>query len=153
MQIKSMLEKHVNCFSKDKNDLGFCSWVKHEIDVKENESPKQTYHRGLEDRVGEVDNLLKRGVIRESDSPWNSPIVVVKKPNNDLRICLNYRKLNAVTNRPTYHIPDAGHIFDSLSGAKYFSTLDLSNAYYQCEIKEEHKKYTAFNTRKGVGIG
>ena len=153
MQIKSMLEKHAKCFSKDKNDLGFCTWVKHEIDIKDSESPKQTYHRlpiGLEDRVDEeVDNLLKKGVIRESDSPWNSPIVVVKKPNNDLRICLNYRKLNAVTNRPTYHIPDAGHIFDSLSGAKFFSTLDLSNAYYQCEIKEEHKKYTAFNTRKG----
>jgi len=152
-QVRDMLRKHRKCFSKDKNDLGFCPLVKHEIDVKDNESPKQTYHRlplGLEDRVDkEIDSLLKRGIIRDSDSPWNSPIVVVKKPNNELRICLNYKKLNMVTNRPTYYIPDAGQIFDTLAGANFFSSLDLSNAYYQCEIMENHKKYTAFNTRKG----
>ena len=75
-----------------------------------------------------------------SDSPWNAPIVVVKKTNsNDLRICINYKKLNNVTIKPTYYIPDANQIFDSLHGAKYFSTLDLSSAYYQCGIKEEHK--------------
>ena len=116
--------------------------------------PQQTYHRlplGLEDRVeAEVKDLLKKGIIRESDSPWNSSIVVVKKPNSsDLRICINYKKLNEVTIKPTYYIPDANQIFDSLHGANYFSTLDLSNAYYQCEVKEEHKKYTAFSTRHG----
>ena len=151
-QIKRMLQKHVKCFSKNKDDLGFCPLIKHEIDIKENVSPTQVYHRlplGLEERVDkEIENLLEKNIIRKSKSPWNSPIVVVKKPNNDLRICLNYRKLNAVTNRPTYHIPDSCQIFDSLEGAKFFSTLDLSNAYYQCEIKEEHKKFTAFNSRK-----
>ena len=152
-KIMEILDKYKGSFCKNKDDLGFCPLVKHEIIVKEDESPKQTYHRlpiGLEERVeAEIENLLKKGIIRESNSPWNSPIVVVKKPNNDLRICLNYKKLNAVTVRPTYYIPDAGQIFDSLTGAKFFSTLDLSNAYYQCEIKEEHKKYTAFSTRKG----
>ena len=152
-QIKKMLQKHANSFSRNKDDLGFCPLIKHEIDIKENVSPSQVYHRlplGLEDQVDkEIETLLRKGIIRKSESPWNSPIVVVKKPNNDLRICLNYRKLNAMTNRPTYHIPDSQQIFDSLAGARFFSTLDLSNAYYQCEIKEEHKKFTAFNSRRG----
>ena len=74
----------------------------------------------------------------------------MRKPNsNDLRICINYRKLNAVTNKPTYHIPDSNQLFDALEGAKYFSSIDLSNAYYQCGVEESHTKYTAFNTRKG----
>ena len=148
-----MLRKRANSFSRYEDDLGFCPLITHEIDIKENVSSTQVFHRlplDLEDQVDkEIETLLRKGIIRKSESPWNSPIVVVKKPNNDLRICLNYRKLNAMTNRPTYHIPDSQQIFDSLAGARFFSTLDLSNAYYQCEIKEEHKKFTAFNSRRG----
>lgn len=150
----NLIMDHVQCFTRDKSDLGFCSKVQHEIEVKKDAKPQQIYHRlplGLEERVeAEVKHLLERGIIRESDSPWNSPIVVVKKPNsNDLRICINYKKLNSVTIKPTYYIPDANQIFDSLHGSRYFSTLDLSNAYYQCAVKEEHKKYTAFSTKHG----
>ena len=143
-----------HCTYERKSDLGFCSMVQHEIEIKKDATPKQDYHRlslGLEERVNnEFKELLDKGIIRASDSPWNAPIVVVKKPNsNDLRICINYKKLNNVTIKPTYYIPDANQIFDSLHGAKYFSTLDLSSAYYQCGIKEEHKQYTAFSTRHG----
>ena len=152
--VRKMIEKRSKCFSKNKSDLGFCSLLKHRIDVKPNVQAQQTYHRlpiGMESRVeNEIEELLKKGIIRESNSSWNSPIVVVRKPNSkDLRICLNYRKLNNVTMRPTYYIPDSAQIFDSLEGAQYFSTIDLSNAYYQCEIEEDHKQYTAFNTRMG----
>ena len=88
--------------------------------------------------LSEVDVLLKKGIIRESNSLWNSPIVVVKKPNSkDLRICLNYRKLNNVALRPTYYIPDSTQIFDALEGTTIFSTIDLSEA---CEIEEDHKQ-------------
>ena len=147
-----LIRKHSKCFNQDKRDLGFCSRIKHEINVKKDAVPQQTYHRlplGMEERVEvEVKELLNKGIIRESKSSWNSPIVVVKKPNSkDLRICLNYKKLNNVTIKPTYHIPDTNQIFDSLHGSEYFSSFDLSSAYYQCEIEEDHKKYTAFNTR------
>ena len=96
-----------------------------------------------------VENLEHDGIIRKSFSPWSAPIVVVSKKSGELRMCVDYRRLNSVTIKPIYKIPDNQSLFNHLSNARLFSVLDLSNAYHQCGIKEEHKGYTAFATRKG----
>ena len=88
--------------------------------------------------------LLTTGVIRESESPWASPVVLVRKKTGALRFCVDYRLLNQKTVRDAYVLPRIEECFDYLSGAKYFSCLDLRSGYYQVDIEEEDKPKTAF---------
>lgn len=152
-EVKDLLNEFQDVFSRNKLDIGCCNQVKHHIIVENVPPIRQQIRRvplGLEEKVDElVDDLVKKDVIRESNSAWNSPIVVVKKKSGDIRLCIDYRMLNSVTKKTTYPIPSAQHLFDSLGGSQYFSSIDLSSAYYQCEIEEEHKKFTAFGTRRG----
>ena len=97
----------------------------------------------------QVENLKKMGVIRNSNSPWAAPVVVVIKKNGDFKMCIDFRRLNSVTIKPMYRIPDNQSLFNHLAGATMFSTIDVSNAYYQCEMRESDKISTAFTTRKG----
>ena len=152
-EIFNLLDKYSSLFSTEKNDIGFVPDIEHDIIIKEN-SPCQQIHSKVplhvEDWVDkQVSDLLNRGIIRESHSSWSAPVVVVKKRNGDFRLCIDYRRLNSVTIKPTFQIPDSRTIFDSLNGSRYYSAIDISSAYYQCAVNEEHKKYTAFTTRKG----
>ena len=103
-----------------------------------------------EEKVDEhVEKLLKDGIIRKSTSPWNAALVIVPKKDGTIRMCIDYRNLNAITIRPIFPIPDTKQLLDNLSGNLFFSTIDLSNAYYQCPMVESDKPKTAFATRKG----
>ena len=148
-----LLEKYGHIFSKTKDDIGYCPYVKHEIFVKDTQPIHDSMRRipmGLEGQVDEmVDNMLNKNIIRPSESPWNAALVVVKKKDGNIRLCVDYRNLNSVTIRPVYPIPEAKHLFDTLAGSQYFSAIDLSSAYYQCEVVETDKEKTAFATRKG----
>ena len=96
-----------------------------------------------------VEDLEKKGIISKASSPWNFPLVIVKKKDNGIRLCVDYRKLNSVTSRPIYPIPSSRHLFDSLSGAKYFSAIDLSMGYHQVLVDEKDRQKTAFTTKSG----
>ena len=82
------------------------------------------------------------GVVRESSSPYASPVVVVKKKDNTNRVCLDYRKLNKLTEP----MPTAEHLFQKFSGDKVYSKIDLINGYWQITIPEEDIPKTAFVT-------
>jgi len=84
------------------------------------------------------------GVIRKSNSPWASPVVLCRKKNNKIRMCIDYRKLNSKTIKDSYAIPRIEDILDRLHGAKYFTTVDMKAGYYQVAIEENHKERTAF---------
>ena len=88
--------------------------------------------------------LLKAGIITESESPWSSAVVLVRKKNGALRFCVDYRQLNLRTVRDSYALPRIEESLDLLSGSKYFSCLDLRSGYYQVELEEQHKARTAF---------
>ena len=88
----------------------------------------------------QVENLKKMGVIRNSNIPWAAPVVVVKKKNGDFRMCIDFRRLNSVTVKPMYRVPDNQSLFNYLAGATLFSTIDVLNAYYECEMRESDKK-------------
>lgn len=88
--------------------------------------------------------LLEAGVIRESESPYSSPIVVVKKNNGEVRLCVDYRKLNSHTIRDAYALPNLEETFSALSCSKWFSVMDLKSSYYQIEMEEEDKPQIAF---------
>lgn len=91
-----------------------------------------------------LQELLQAGVIRESDSSFSSPIVVVRKKNGDVRLCIDYRKLNLQTVKDAYALPNLEEAFSTLTGSKWFSVLDLKSDYYQIEVEEADKPKTAF---------
>ncbi len=93
--------------------------------------------------------LQDANIIRESESPFASPIVVVKKKNGDIRLCVDYRKLNSQTIKDAYALPNIEEAFSVLTGSKWFSIMDLKSGYYQVEMEEEDKCKTAFVTPMG----
>lgn len=97
----------------------------------------------------QLQDLLERGFIHESKSPWSAPVLFVKKKDESLRLCIDYRGLNAVTIKNKYHLPYIDELFDQLQGVVVFSKLDLRQGYYQLRIRKENVPKTAFNTRYG----
>ena len=133
-------------------DIG-CTNITHKIDTGDH-SPIVIRQRKLPMRLEEeiekmIADMLENGIIRKSVSPWSFPLVVVRKKDKSLRLCVDYRLLNKITNKPIYPIPDCRDLFDTISGAKYFSALDLSSGYHQVPMHETDKCKTAFCTRSG----
>lgn len=82
-------------------------------------------------------------MIRESEFPFSSPIVVVRKKNGEVRLCIDYRKLNLHAVKDAYVLPNMEEAFSSLTGSKLFSVLDLKSSYYQIQVEETDKPKTA----------
>ena len=91
-----------------------------------------------------IQEMLDLGAIRPSNSPWASAIVLVRKKDGRLRFCIDLRRLNNRTVKDAYSLPRIESILDSLGGAQIFTTLDLKAGYWQVEMAEECKAYTAF---------
>jgi hypothetical protein len=98
----------------------------------------------------QLQDLLDKGVIHPSASPWGCPALFVKKKDNSLRLCVDYRPLNAVTIKNKYALPRIDILFDQLAGAKVFSKIDLRSGYHQIKIKPCDIPKTAFSTRYGL---
>ena len=79
----------------------------------------------------EIDDMLNKGIIRPSYSPWASPITLVPKPDGSIRFCVDYRKLNAVTVEDSHPLPHIQDIFDALHGSSIFTTIELRSGYWQ----------------------
>ena len=98
----------------------------------------------------QIADLLRLGFIRRSKSPWAAPALFAKKKDGTLRLCIDYRKLNAVTVKNKYPLPRIDDLFDQLWGARCFSKIDLRSGYHQLLIREEDIPKTAFRTRRGL---
>jgi hypothetical protein len=94
--------------------------------------------------------LLDKGFIRPSTSPWGCPALFVKKKDESLRPCIDYHPLNAVTIKNKYPLPRIDVLFDQLVGAKVFSKIDLCSGYHQIKIQASDIPKTAFSTRYGL---
>jgi hypothetical protein len=98
----------------------------------------------------QLQELLDKGYIRPSSSPWGCPALFVKKKDGSLRLCVDYRFLNAVTIKNKYPLPCIDVLFDQLAGAKVFSKIDLRSGYHQIKIQPSDIPKTAFSTRYGL---
>jgi hypothetical protein len=83
-----------------------------------------------------LEDMKGKGVIEESDSPWSSPVVLVRKKNGSLRFCVDYRRLNEVT-KDCFPLPRIDDTLDTLPGSQWFSTLDLKSGYWQVALHSE----------------
>lgn len=92
-----------------------------------------------------LQTLLKAGVIRESESPFSSPIVVVRKKNGDIRLCVVYRKLNLQTIRDAYALPNLEESFSAPAGAQWLTVIDLKSGYYQIKNGGEQQAKNCFH--------
>ncbi|KAD3640786.1 hypothetical protein E3N88_30009 [Mikania micrantha] len=103
----------------------------------------------LKELMTQLQDLLDKGFIRPSISPWGAPILFVKKKDGSVRMCIDYRELNKVTVKNRYPLPRIDDLFDQLQGASWFSKIDLRSGYHQLKVKEEDIPKTAFRTRYG----
>jgi len=97
-----------------------------------------------------LDQMLQQGVIEPAHGPWSSPIVLVKKKDGSTQFCIDFRKLNDVTRKDTQPLSQIDDTLDALSGACWFSTLDLAAGYWQVEVHPDDREKTAFVTPFGM---
>ena len=103
----------------------------------------------LRELKAQLEDLLSKGFIRPSISPWGAPVLFVKKKDGSLRLCIDYRQLNKVTIRNQYPLPRIDELFDQLQGSRVYSKIDLRSGYHQLRVQESDVPKTAFRTRYG----
>ena len=145
---EKILREESGVFSRGKDDQGDVPDMEMEIHLKD-DVPVVVPHRQLPRQLYEevknfINDLVKR--IRESTSNYSSPIVCARKKSGALRLCIDYRLLNQKIIPDKMPIPRIQELLDGLGGQVWFSTLDMSNAYFQGYVKEEFRKLTAFST-------
>lgn len=115
------------------------------INLRSHKLPQKHHEFSLE----ETQKLLKKGIIRHSQSPFNSPLWVVPKKGDKLRMVIDYRQINKDTDQDAYPLPLIDDILDQLGKARFFSAFDMSAGFHQIPMEEGSKKYTAFSTTQG----
>ena len=153
-QLSDLLLDFSDVFSKGSHDLGRTDLVKHNINTDGAASIRQPAHRlplaKRDEVIKAIDDMSKQRVIEPPASLWSSPVVLVKKKDGSLRFCVDYRKLNDVTIKDSYPLPCIDDSVEALSGANWFSTLDLKSGYWQVELDEQAKVKTAFSIGTGL---
>lgn len=149
-----LLADFADVFAKTPDDLGRTNVAKHRIETGLAKPIRQAARRlpvhQKEQARKEIDRMLKADIIEPSSSSWSSPVVLVKKKDGSTRFCVDYRKLNEVTTKDSYPLPRIDDTLDTLSGSRWFCTLDLASGYWQVEVEENDRPKTAFVTFTGL---
>ena len=151
-QLNDLFREFSDVFSQGEDDLGSTLLLEHTI---ETHGPplRQPYQRQnlavRREEMAQVQQMLASDVIHPSNSPWASPVVMLRKKDGSLRFCVNFRQLNAATVKDAHPLPRIDDLLDAFHGARWFSTLDLKSGYWQVPITERDKAKTAFRTSSG----
>ena len=149
---EGLIREYGEIFMASKFDLGFTELVRHEIKISGSPIMQQPRRQPIhmEKKIEElIKQLLKANVIRRCKSPWNAPLVIVGKKDGSIRMCVDYRRLNAITEKESFPMPNTRFLLDCLADSRIFSSIDLGQAYYQVEVAPDAQEITAFSTRDG----
>ena len=146
---KRKLEEWEKVFAREGPEIGCSDHTLHKIPQTENTPFKLRNTPVPPAMYEEVRQHLKDmqvcGAIRPSQSPYSSPVVLVRKRDGSLRFCIDFRKINSRTPSDSYPMPRIEETLDALQGSRWFSTLDLKSGYWQVPVAEEDKHKTAFS--------
>ena len=149
-----LLERKAQVFAKKNEAPSHASNITHSIDTENhppiNCAPYRPSHKDRPIISQHIKEMLQNRVIEPSKSPWAFPIVLVPKKDGSIRFCVDYRKLNAITVKDSYALPRIYDALASLSGNKYFSSLDMFAGYWQIPMTESDKDKTSFITSDGL---
>ena len=153
VKLLDLVNKYRDCFSKNLSQIGRTK--NHQMTIKLNNETPVTYRpyriafKERDEVNGILQELLDSEIIRNSESEFSSPLVIVKKKDGSKRICVDYRGLNKITIKDKYPLPLIEDTVAKLEGFTYFTSLDLYSGYYQIPLNEESKSKTAFITQDG----
>ena len=152
--VHDLLVEFDEVFAASPGDMGHTSLTRHRIDTGDTPPIRQPVRRLPPAKQAEADaavhKMLQSGDIELSNSPWSSPVVLVKKKDGGARFCVDYRRLNFHTRKDSYPLPRIDATLEALSGSTCFSTLDLKSGYWQVEMDPRDKEKTAFSTGNGL---
>ena len=151
---RDLLFNYKDQFNESKRKLSSTNKVKHTMTMKSDRivklRPRRVPLAKLPALKNELDDMIEAGVIEPSCSAWASPIVTADKKDGSLRVCVDYREVNDLTVKDSYPLPRIDDSLDALSGAKWFSTLDLRSGYWQVKMDPKDKEKTAFTSPYGL---
>ncbi|KAG6452887.1 hypothetical protein O3G_MSEX007851 [Manduca sexta] len=153
LALQKLLAEYKDCFSSSLKDLGFTTASEMIIELEDSQPVVyRPYRMPHSERClvrDMIQEMIDSGIIRESCSPYASPIVIVKKKTGDKRLCVDYRALNRKTKKDHYPLPRIEDQLDLLAGNNMFISLDLASGYYQIPLTESSRSKTAFVTQDG----
>jgi len=153
LQLRTLLIDYASVFSKGDLDIGLFKGIQHKIDTGDarpvTERMRRTPMGFVEEEEQHLQLMLDHGIISPSCSEWASAPVLVRKKDGRVRYCTDFRKLNEVTRKDKFPLPLIEDCLATLSGTKYFNTLDMTSAYWQIGIMPEDRPKTAFITKYG----
>ena len=153
-RVKALLRKNADVFIRDGEELSCTKSIYHPVNTTDDKPVVQRYRRIPPHQWQAVrehlEDLLRKGIIAESQSNYASPIVILPKKSGEIRVCIDYRKLNAKVTPDVFPLPRIDEALEVLGNAKIFSTLDLVSAYHQIEVKPSDRHKTAFTTPMGL---
>ena len=139
IKFQNLFKKYRDVFAFSNDQLGRTSLVQHVIDTGDAMPIKQRPYRTSPECKQEIDrqveDMLQKGIVQESVSPWSSPVVLVKKKDGSFRFCVDFRRVHRVTRKDSFPMPLVSETLDALSGTKYFSTLDLKSGYWRASFQ------------------
>uniref|UniRef100_A0A1I8B3U1 RNA-directed DNA polymerase n=1 Tax=Meloidogyne hapla TaxID=6305 RepID=A0A1I8B3U1_MELHA len=152
--LKELIIDFEEIFALDDKELTQTNLIEHQIETA-NAQPVKTRCRPIPYAYREkvalmIQDYLERGIIRGSNSPWASPIVIVPKKDGSLRFCVDFRGVNSVTIKDSYPLPNIDNILLTLGGKKFFSCLDFLSGYWQIKMEPQSIEKTAFITEFGL---
>lgn len=149
-----LLEKYKNLFAHSVRDLVGCDTVLHRVQLADDQPVRQKFYRvpyHLKNELNrQVNELLEVGIVKESNSPYSAPVLLVKKKDGSFRLCTDFRKLNLKSIPDSFPIPNITELVDNLGNATLFSTMDLCSGFFQMKIDPKDTHKAAFVTEQGL---
>ena len=152
-RVLSLLNRHAGVFSRDNSEVGYLDILQHKIELLDStpiyQKPRRFPEPVASDIATRCEELQLLDIIEPSLSAWSSPVVPVRKKDGTMRLCVDYRRLNAVTKPDRYPLPNLNDSVYSLYGMSYFTSLDVTRGFYHIPIEESSRELTAFSTQSG----